>query len=478
MTSALGSDPRPRAELSGQPARRSAHAGFTLMELLVVLTIVGVVSGLSIGVYRKVSLQNILPASASEVSSVLRAARNFSVSSGLPSRVYIDAETETISAFGYELVASWSFEDLEERELDSVLERGETILGAFREPAEAQGLIEVMNGRVGRGLWFADEGASLVAPRRPRYDAPRGFSLEAWVLFNPQAPSRVNAWNELAREDLYAVISRPGSWEFGLRGDASVYAMLGDADRPNASTTFFASTASGQVLGSRWVHVRASFDGLELTLEVDGIAREWRPEGFEGYDPRDWPPLPEAVEPSEAELMISHPRRMFIGGIDEVKVRVALEPMTARLPSEVAFVGNSRLIRFDSRGALDPIFHSRPVLVRIGEWGDVEFEEEEEGEGGTVVVNPAPTPEEEEAAAREEADAEIEDLLGDPVAAIASYLEAERLAAEEGLEGDEILDVDPEFATPGEGDPDAAATEQGMRRIHQIIIDLTGTIRG
>ena len=88
------SDPSsaPPSELATVAARRRGQRGFTLLEIMVVLAILAMVAGLSIGVYRQVEAQNVLPVAASQVSSVLRAARNYSVSSALPSRVYLDAE--------------------------------------------------------------------------------------------------------------------------------------------------------------------------------------------------------------------------------------------------------------------------------------------------------------------------------------------------------------------------------------------------
>ncbi len=449
------------------------------MELLVILAIIGVIGGMSIGVYQQVARQNILPAAASRVSSVLRAARNFSVSSSLPSRVYVDAKKQRISAFGFELVASWSFEELEDQEVGTRLDRGTEIMGAFREPAEAYGVIEVGKGRIGRGLVFLDEGASLVAPRRPRYDSIRGFSLEAWVLFyqrpleKGEGSDRSGSFSDPRRDEQYAIISRPGSWEFGLLGDGALYAVIGDADHPASDSTFVAATKSGEVIGSRWAHVRASFDGIELVLEVDGIARGWAPDGFERVDERDWPELPTEVPAGDFELMISHPKRFFFGGLDEVKVRIALEPQTFDLPDEVVFLGDSSIVRFDTRGGLDPIFHSNPVVVRIGELGE-DAEVETESPTGTSVA--PPSMEEAEAAKGESEAEEAEEILGDPMAALTRYLDEQRLAAENSTEDDPVLGT--ERALPGEGEPDAAAREKGMKRIHQIIIDLTGTIRG
>ena len=164
--------------------------GFTLLELLTVLTIISALLALGIGVYRKAASAHILPAAASQVSSVVRAARNFSLSSGLPSRVFVDSVENCITAFGFELVAHWHFEDVpvvEDEKTGSLLPvPPETeLFGALREFGAVFGEVYPARGKVGMALEFSNDGAAMVAYNRPRLYSPYGFSLEAWVRFWP-----------------------------------------------------------------------------------------------------------------------------------------------------------------------------------------------------------------------------------------------------------------------------------------------------
>ncbi|MFQ5653354.1 MAG: prepilin-type N-terminal cleavage/methylation domain-containing protein, partial [Planctomycetota bacterium] len=173
------------------PATR--QRGLTLLELLTVLTILTAIFALSAGVYRTLGRSHALPAAASQVSSVIRAARNFSLSSGLPSRVFLEPEADRVSAFGFELIASWHLEDA--RELAMIGERippGSELSGAFGERALVVGEVSVTRGRVGAGLEFANDGAALVARHRPALYSPHGFSLEAWVSFWPPPPPKAS----------------------------------------------------------------------------------------------------------------------------------------------------------------------------------------------------------------------------------------------------------------------------------------------
>lgn len=462
--------------MTSSPGSKSwGSPGYTIVELLVVIALLAMLAGLGIGTYQNVARQNVLPAAASSVSSTIRAARNYSVSAGLPSKVFIEPESHRVAAFGYELVAAWGFEDLQDEEPGTILSSGRTTVGAFREPAETSRNVAVGEGRIGRCVGFPEEGGSLTAPGRPRYRSPQGFSLEAWVQFRRRSLETGEgvggAWNDPRRGETYAVVSLPGSWELGLLGDGSLYGVIGD---PDDSDAFIVGTASAAVLDGRWTHVRVSFDGVSFLLEVDGVSLPWRPYGFELVDERDWPELPTQVPEGDGDLIISHPARIFIGWIDEVKVRVAREPNVVELPFGVIILGESRVIHFDSRGALDPVQHSHPIQVVLGEQGgEGAFAEEEEPPGrGTV----APPPVEGEVAADGEEGVEADDPagVGDPVESLARYFEEIQAHGEESRREDAAsLEL-----TPGEADATEEEAARAIRRTHRIIIDLTGTIRG
>ena len=66
--------------------------GFTLIELLVVLSILTMVLGMSVSVFRSFGEGQSLEIAASQVSTAVRAARNWSVSTGMPSRVMVDPD--------------------------------------------------------------------------------------------------------------------------------------------------------------------------------------------------------------------------------------------------------------------------------------------------------------------------------------------------------------------------------------------------
>ncbi|MFQ5655520.1 MAG: hypothetical protein ACE5GW_12420, partial [Planctomycetota bacterium] len=274
------------------------------------------------------------------------------------------------------------------------------------------------------------------------------------------------------REERFAVIAKHDSYEMGLLGDGAVYVLLGRLDGDDSYT---AVTRGDEVVAARWSHLRVTYDGVSLAVEVDGIEREWFPDGFHLIDPDDWPPFPDVVPASDGDLTVSHQLRFFMGLIDEPKVRVALEPRSYSLPSGIELLGRERTIRFDSRGSLDPLYHSRPVVVRVADLPD----EEDPGEPrkGTTAVAPRPPPGPRGGAAG--AESLDPGDVGDPMRALARYV------AENTERGS--LDGDPQgVGGIGDGSPGGAGAplspgvegdlERG--RVQTIIVDLTGTIRG
>lgn len=451
-----------RHQLRGrQPQLRERELGLTLMELLTVVAILTVIFGVSVAVYRKVGVTYSLPASASQTSSVVRAARNLSVSAGIPSKVFVNCQEDrhSIAAFGFKLVANWHFEDVEDEVEDgTLLSRDRAMLGGRRDKALVQGDVYVAPGKIGRGLYFGDGGA-VAADHVPRFHSPVGVSLEAWVQFDPL---------DLNSDALYAVVSKPGSYELGVTGDGAVYMSLWGAEEAggNADGEYFAHSEPGLVPFNRWTHLRGSYDGLELTIEVDGVAVEWFPAEYELVHPDEWPAPPSRIPGPDSYLSVSRADRVFMGTIDEVKVRIALEPRVFELPSGVFFLGDSQTIRFDSRGSLDPLHHREPVVIRLSSNLN-DDESEDDSEGLTAVAQPA----EDEATADGEV---VDEEVGDPLAGLARFIEEEaaRRAAEEeeAPEGEEVPEANPMESWKKMGNE--------AQDVLQIIVDLTGTIRG
>ncbi|HIK83113.1 MAG TPA: prepilin-type N-terminal cleavage/methylation domain-containing protein, partial [Planctomycetes bacterium] len=338
-----------------------SEVGVTLIELLVVLSILSVLMGLSISVFRSFGEAQTLEIASSSISTTVRAARNWSISTGMPSRILVDPDRGKVSAFGFQLAGAWGFEDFHGLPERVPLPAGSKTVGAFRQPAELVGRVEACAGAVGRGAMFLDDGAAFRARRLPIYDGRDGVSIEAWVHFwqPPWLPEDGiepdGGFSDPRREMRMAVLGIPNSFEMGVLGDGAVYMEIGDPLRASEGEFIRAQSAGSAVVSDRWVHLRATFDRTELVIEVDGVEQDWVPEGFEKVVIDQWPPMPTAVPHSDSDLWISHPNRFFMGAIDQVVLRVATTPVVVEMPIDIEILGPTTLIHLDGRGALDPL---------------------------------------------------------------------------------------------------------------------------
>ncbi len=437
------------------PLTPPRERGFTLIELLVVMSILVVLLSLSAGVYLRVIASNAVPAAAGQVANIIRSARNSSNVTSMPSKVFIEVERKRVTAFLYETVGAWAFEE-------SGVYSGERIRtgleGAYREVLEPRGEVYADRGKIGQAVSFAGE-SYLTAEHRPRYNSSSGVSLEAWVRFYPpelterdlkQRRQRPGAWVDPRRALEYSVMSKGDAYELGLRGDGGVYFELTSAEE----SSYLVLTGPRAVWPDRWTHLRVTFDGTELSIEVDGSAQYWWPDGFRDAKSEAWPALPSRLRASNEPLYVSHPDRPFLGRIDQAKFMVALEPTQYELPPQ-AFFDHARsfTIHFDSRGALDPLIHNEPVQVRIS---GVPAEEPSEPTAQTGVVPGVRETEE-----GTDGSTEGEPIVEDPLEALLDYLEG--LHREENGE---------------EAEESAQESLENPADLEIIIVELTGTVRG
>ncbi|MEE2857969.1 MAG: prepilin-type N-terminal cleavage/methylation domain-containing protein [Planctomycetota bacterium] len=453
-------------------------SGVTLIELLVVLSILSALLAMSVTVYRSFGDAQTLEITASRVSTTVRAARNWSISSGMPSRVLIDPEQQKVTAFGFQLVAAWDFEDFEGLSDELLLDRDTVTVGAYRQRAQVVGQVKSCPGSIGKGALFLNDGAAFRASNLPSYEGSNGVSVEAWVNFwkppwqDEDGIEPDGGFSDPRREMRLAVLGIPHAFELGLLGDGAVYMEIGDSERAIEGEFIRVQTEGAIVIPDRWVHLRATFDGIQIVLEVDGVEHEWVPEGFELI--AQWPPLPSAVPHSDSELWISHPDRFFLGAIDQIVLRVATSPEIVELPVGIELLGPSTLVHLDSRGALDPLHHNLPVVIHIAEVGD--FSEAEIADGTAVAGEGFRQRMERERSERETRDEAIEQAFGDPISDLMNHLESWNSDPSELEDGEE-----PPVQIPlapgihfGLGDVDGIS----VLRLHNVVVDLTGAIRG
>lgn len=308
------------------------QAGLTLLELLVVLGLITVIAGVSVGMMKRRDRGLTLEANAKLVRSTLRLARNTARRSGTGSVVRFDIETSSFAASPVEAGAHWHCED-------DFVTRGIT--------AKHGGSLEE-DGKLGRCVRL--DGGEVDLGAHAFYQPENGFRAACWVMPDP---GRGGVIFEL--EGSFKLVADP---EGALRAELRT---------GNQGTVTSIQTRNGLLGAGRWREVALSYDRIELSIDVDGVRyAAKRQAGVVATD-------------AKGHLNVGSSNGGFKGLLDEFRYDVVAAADSEQLSAGADLDEQSdTVIRFDGAGRLDPRHHKRPAFVRIrgdeGENADAEVE--------------------------------------------------------------------------------------------------------
>lgn len=314
--------PRPPATTNRKPKTINPVSGLTLLELVVVLSIVGIVLGLGVGMFLASRKDAGLRTAHAAALSMLRYARAQAVVRRAPASVRFDLPNLKVSALADRDFGVWHFEDL-------------TTTGALGLHGAVRGG-ELEHGKVGYALRLKGSGNVTVdrVTIPPEVDA---LWVEAWVY----------------PEDLGG---RPAIFE-----KAKELALRAEADgKLNAELgTARIRVTAPRLAAQQWSHVRLVAEGGRAVLFLNGL---------EVGDA----PLPR-LPPSGATPFVIGER--FRGLIDEVAIRGRAEEESVGVEATVAWklanavagpkASGLSTIYFTDQGRLDPVAHRAPVTITL-----------------------------------------------------------------------------------------------------------------
>lgn len=301
--------------------------GLTLLELLVVLGLITVIAGVSVGLMKRRDRTLTLEANSKLVRSVLRLARNSARTSGSGAVVRFDVETSSIEASPVETGAHCHFED-------DFVSRGIT--------AKHSGQI-VEEGKFGRCLRLA--GGECDFGSHPFYHPENGFRATCWV----QPDAGANG----------VIFELEGSFKLELGQDGSLTAELRSGKQGVVTGL---ETRAGLVEAGRWQSVSLTYDRLEFAIDVDGVRYAARKQ----LDP--------VTIDLKGHLNVGSARGGIKGLVDEFRYDVVAAAEREQLSAGADLKeGTDTVIRFDPKGRLDPRHHRRPAIILIeGDAGENE----------------------------------------------------------------------------------------------------------
>jgi len=254
-----------------------SHRGFTLVELLVVITLLGVLMGLSVGLITSTGRGNLLLQGANKLASLLSMARNSSVTDGQafvllePSE---DGEGElTVRAFRFRQVFHWACEDLEKASEIGVM--------------KTTGAVEIedtVSSMEGRNVMFQPGGrVSLGDPSW--LQMTDGFNLQCRIRPDPAASGTMILFKK-GRFLVVKLVSAGG----GLYDiQAEIRLMPPTAgERAGGMPGGKIPLSTGERMGTnvpewtapvragRWQNIRISYDRSQFLIQVDGRTRAVR----------------------------------------------------------------------------------------------------------------------------------------------------------------------------------------------------------
>lgn len=330
-----------------------ARRGFTLIEVLIVMSLLGVLFGLSIGLVAKAGRGNALVQAANSFASQIASARAQSYGSDT-AYVKLDADEEgttTIRSFRQRQVFHCPFEDLTSASEDVMVREGDIAIAEGPRPSGE-----------GRHAVFSSGKIVLGAP--PWLQFRDGFSIKCMV--NP-APDADHTNIELFKKGHAFLISlrrtENGTYDVRCKLKLEENSAANEKGGDYILTTGWRGSVEtpewrGPVLPGRWSSLAIAYDRNRLTIHVNERLRGVRSDKTGAM----------RLEP-ETDFVIGNG---YIGGFDSLLISGIFEDNddAVKLPGTVSWVkedgtphANETLdIHFRNRG-LDPGKHPKPVDV-------------------------------------------------------------------------------------------------------------------
>jgi prepilin-type N-terminal cleavage/methylation domain-containing protein len=319
-----------------EPEQRVAPgSGFTLLEILVVMSILAVMLGMTVGALTRSGKAGVLDGAARVVRSALERARVLALSKSSLSRVTIVPPSRTNLAPARILLevsrvaGSWSFDG----------EGADQNLGGAGSTLTSFGAAPVA-GFVRNGMQFTGISRMKGPPltRAPSHDPRHGFSLEMMV-----------------KPDTAGTLASFG----GDSGDSPAFALRLNADGSLAADTTVRAEIPTLTVQTRpqviemgqWAKVSVAHDGVELYVAAHNVIEA------RVADQHDV-----VTAPSDALVLGGG----FSGVMDEVLYKTVSAQDPFEIDRQVDVKLNHPLsVRFNQDGRLNERFHDQPVEIPL-----------------------------------------------------------------------------------------------------------------
>lgn len=333
---------------------------FTLVEMLVVISIISILLGLMFGAYFGLVRSTAFNSETRAVMGIVQSARSKAAAGG-ETFIRVDAANRRLYVFESVRVGAWHFETL----------NAGGVSGAFGHTAvTVDGGPTLAEGKIGKAL--ALDGSYRLKSKMklggqwaniPKYDTRTGVAIEAWVM---PTDAGVGTMTVISRDGWFnlSLVYDAGTKQFALAASATTVTaaeLLEDDD--DVEYESLARTTEPVVRPNEWTHVSMSCHILSsvITVRVNGIVQP----AVAGVVGDVSAPSSDAETVIGAQADGSDP---FKGRLDELHMSVYaandVHTVSGKLKLEAAGLAAGDTVRFDSTGKLHSVHNgTTPKLI-------------------------------------------------------------------------------------------------------------------
>jgi prepilin-type N-terminal cleavage/methylation domain-containing protein len=324
-------------------ARRSESAGFTLIEILVVMAIISMLMGFGIGMYQSLSSLGKGTQARNTIIETMQAVKGSSMKGD--AALVVDPVGNRVYGLEFGTVASCNFEPPTDPAADRTVIQGISYKVGRNTGGE---LKPFPFGRTGGGIEFA-AGGQVNFANFADYDLVEGVTLEIWVY-----PTTNLTGDLITKGKSYGLRLKRGPGAPIVEGFISLGEMTTENGVVGASTERF-NTGTHTLQLNRWNGIRMKYDRNTIAISIDAYGRG-AVERFVKRDER------RPIEPDvDADLIVGSPQ--FQGRMDDFKVMGIIAGDSRKLPSDVQIEGDKVRTIFFQGGKLDPRHHQAPEAI-------------------------------------------------------------------------------------------------------------------
>lgn len=361
---------RPDGAGRGASPRAPRGAGFTFLEILVVMALAAVVVGLGVGFIVNAGKATRAAQAAEMVSEAGRRCLNMSAGGRRAALEIREVDVEGSRILQVQTAVQRTV-------LTANFESDPEFLVHANEPtiAKATGTVRIdPAGKAGSCAVFGS-GGIVEYGDRSAFAMTDGVEVVAWVKPDPSGRDMALITAEGGGQVTWVLrlsASAGRSAAFEVRFEVSEAVETTGATREATAgprRTFFSSP--GAVLGGVWSEVRVSYDGRDATIEVNGVDR-LRPDPARRGEARPHRRL--HVPPGGTVRLFTGPT--YVGALDTLNVAGVFrnDEDVRRMPLGVTLFRTPSPTRIVfANGRLDPTLHRTDVEVRLQGPGDGEL---------------------------------------------------------------------------------------------------------